>query len=164
MAKGHTHFGNDNSSQVRSFTNDSRGFAEWCALHDQMYPDEEKEFFEEMPFYDLLQQIPCHADFFRYAQWHNHAFDIVSEMAIPSMILYYEDFLSNSFDETKAKMLQFIELEEEEGMNKRRKIIPIRSGKNYSSYYTKEQRDDIWRFLRIVCNDKTYFHIHSRYE
>ena len=161
IAKGQINEFFTSSFQISSFANDFEGFTNWCEAQDSMYPEEEKASFEGTTFYDLLQQIPCHAEFFRYAKWHNHAFEIISEMSIPSMILYYEDFASD-FNKTKERLFQFIEVEEE-NVTKRRNSIIFDAGKNYSTYYTEEQEQAIWNLLETVCDKSTYLKIHSRY-
>lgn len=54
--------------------------------------------------------VPCHAEFYRYVEWHNNAF-IVTPDNIPSMIFYYEDY-STRFDDLTEDLLEFIELEQ----------------------------------------------------
>lgn len=161
IAKGKMNDFFSKSFQISSFTNDSQGFTNWCEAQDSMYPEEEKASFEGTNFYKLFQNIPCHADFFRYAKWHNHASEVISEMSIPSMILYYEDFAS-SFNKTKERLFQFIEVQEE-NVIKKRNAITFDAGKNYSTYYTEEQQEAIWQLLETVCDRSTYLKIHSRY-
>ena len=50
------------------------------------------------------QDVPCHSDFIRYTQWHNHALDMVGQLGIPFHILFYENY-AFAYDTTVAELL-----------------------------------------------------------
>ncbi len=164
LARGRIHLEVDlNSSEIKTFSNDAEGFRNWCKVQDNLFPEEEQEMFEQLPFYKLLKQVPCHADFYRYAQWHNLAFTITSNMSIPSMVLYYEDFATD-FNQTKDKVFQFIGAEETRSVGRKKHTSFESSGKNYSTYYTPSQKNMIWQLLHFLSTNSTYVSIYSRYK
>ncbi len=140
-----------NSTASRHYTNDVDGFLRWCQERDEKYLPEEKELFGTEAF-DLLKKIPCHADFYRLAMWHNHAFDVIEEMKVPSLILHYEDYASN-FEQTKDQLFRFLHIEEASGGKRRIKFV---GGKSYSSYYSLSQRETIFQALELLCNKKSF--------
>ena len=137
------------------FTNDSKGFLRWCKLQDDAYIKKNEESYGK-DLYMTLALIPCHAEFYKYVQWHNAAFEVISEMEIPSLILHYEDFAMD-FNRTKDKVLNFIEAEEAV-MNKQKNVLFV-IGKNYSSYYTDKQQSAILNALKVLCNEQALHQI-----
>lgn len=126
-----------------NFTDDADGFQNWCYEWDQTFNKEEEEQIDEI-FLQDLPEIPCHADFYRYVQWHNLAFDIIEEMSLPLHILYFEDF-EEDFNRTKDEILQFMEAKEVSIESKRRPMfIP---GKKYEHFYTPKQIKAIRKFV-----------------
>ncbi|KAL7470287.1 hypothetical protein ACHAXS_010517, partial [Conticribra weissflogii] len=97
-----------------------------------------------------MEGIPCHADFFRYVQWHNLAFRMISEMKIPELVLRYENYESN-FNFTLHSILQFLgfDMNGDDGSGGNSSIGGARhlrerakefvGGKSYANYFTVEE-------------------------
>ncbi len=59
---------------------------------------------------DAFAGVPCRAEFFRYIQWHNHAFTVTQlELDVPSMVLHYEDYSTRYADVTQ-ELMDFLDL------------------------------------------------------
>ncbi len=132
------------------FTNDSKGFARWCKRHDEAHTMEEMRHFGE-EIYKVLDKVPCRADFYRYIQWHNYAFEVISDMNIPSLIIHYEDF-AKDFNRTKDNLFMFIEAEEI-FMEKKKKLSFV-MGEKYFRYYDKTQQLSVVEALKKLCNEQ----------
>lgn len=141
-----------------NFSNDKKGFRRWCEQQDSIFEEEERVVLEDvLPF---LSNIPCHADFYRYIQWHNNAFDVIEKMSIPYMILHYEDF-ALLFNSTKDQILKFLEAKETRQFKQNSSAFI--KGKRYASYYSTDERKAIHDALTKLGNRETQKHIVSFY-
>mmetsp|Transcript_7241 Transcript_7241/g.9201 ORF Transcript_7241/g.9201 Transcript_7241/m.9201 type:complete len:368 (+) Transcript_7241:253-1356(+) len=134
------------------YSNDKKGFRKWCKERDEAYVDELKEIVG-MHVYDLLKPIPCHADFYRYVQWHNLAFEVISNMEIPSIVLHYENYDSD-FQDTKNQIIRFLETKEVQVEEKKKNNVSFISGKRYTSYFSEGERNDIFYLLKQLGSAK----------
>jgi hypothetical protein len=138
---------NGNGTFVNTYPNNKEGFRQWCKVRNGLYTKQQKDLYGEK-LHDLLSNVPCHADFYRYTQWHNYAFDVVEQMGIPSLIIHYEDY-SKEFNRTKDQLLDFIEVKEN-----KEKDISFVAGKEYSSYLTSEEREAVMLAIKELSNDR----------
>jgi hypothetical protein len=128
--------------------NNRTGFQLWCREMDA------KSQLTTMRWIDdklktLLLKVPCHAEFFRYTQWHNLAFQVTHDKKIPTLVLHYREYEEN-FDVTVNKLLDFLEA------NHVGQIEPFQKGKVYYSFYSKEQRRNVKRLLRELSSGDTW--------
>ena len=103
--------------------------------------------------FEDVKDIPCHADFFRYIQWHNLAFATTDELGIPTHVIHYENY-TNNFNETKDLLLNFLDQEQVH------EPPLFETGKTYREYFTDGEVEAIsvmfkklastkaWRYLR----------------
>ena len=140
-------------SWILSHPKNATGFQEWCKDSDKEYFEDERElYYANIP---NLDDIPCHAEFFRYTQWHNRAFQVIKKMDIPSLILHYEDYDEN-FDETISKVASFLEL----------KIVGDPSEyyrNNYGDYYNDKQRQFAIHMINLLSTKQTWDSLKNRY-
>ena len=111
------------------------GFREFCNMNGQRWKEAEIAAAAwDNGVLDIMKDIPCYSDFYRYANWHNLAFAVTKDLDLPEYVLHYEDF-ETRFEETKAELLDFLQLEVNGD------AFPFIPGKEYSNYFTvKEQR------------------------
>jgi hypothetical protein len=70
----------DNSAVAENVNKDplllpmnATGFATFCRVLDERYAKEEQDVFYSNPkLLQLLQAVPCRAEFYKYVQWHNY--------------------------------------------------------------------------------------------
>lgn len=128
--------------------NSPEGFQAWCKSQDTKYRSQDKEV-----FYDSknLEGTICHAEFFKYTQWHNLVHESMGLLnhTIPVMLVYYEDY-SADFNGTVSKILDFLDLESVG------KITDFHPRTDYDSYFTKEQRSNVRNLVREFANDETW--------
>lgn len=67
---------------------------------------------------------------------------------LPTLVIHYKDY-ENSFEETKEKIFDFLELDQV-GIN-----AHFKKGKSYRDYYTDEQIHDISTFIRKFSQPAT---------
>jgi hypothetical protein len=96
-----------------------------------------------------MKEVSCFNEFYRYVQWHNLAFSVSHEMAIPTMLLHYHEYDDN-FEDTRDRILEFLELTRVgEG-------IEFQSGKVYRHYYSQKQKSAIYTFLEEFASADTW--------
>ena len=125
------------------------GFRTFCNDQSELHAQEE----EASKFYhdviDGIRDIPCHADFFRYIQWHNLAFVTVWDLRIPTLIVHYENYTEN-FDETKDVLIEFLD---QRVVNEPPAFV---TGKTYRDYFTSGEVKAIAGMFEKLAMDKTW--------
>jgi aspartate/tyrosine/aromatic aminotransferase len=58
----------------------------------------------------LFRELPCHADWYRYVQWHNYAHLLTEQLHLPTLDLFYEDY-THAYDATVQDLWIFLDLE-----------------------------------------------------
>ena len=99
--------------------------------------------------FDTVKDVPCHADFYRYIQWHNLAFITTWNLDIPSLVIHYENYTHN-FQKTQDMILEFLQ---QDGLYKAPTFI---DGKTYRDYYSQEEIDAVYFLFTKVALEKTW--------
>ncbi|CAB9499905.1 expressed unknown protein [Seminavis robusta] len=140
----------------KGYTNGStksrEGFRAFCQQMDTTWKESERNsIVYEDSILAKMESVPCHSDFFRYVEWHNLAFVTTQDLGIETMILHYEDYGASTFETTKNKLLEFLELEE------RGVSSPFKDGKVYSKeYFTKKEREVVKEVLQQLALKTTW--------
>lgn len=100
---------------------------------------------------ELMKDVPCRGEFFRYVEWHNLAFVTIRDMNLPSMVLYY-DWFQSKFNETADKLLEFMETERSGEVHE---LLP---GKFYRNYFTLEERLAVGKLFSQLATRETWNH------
>ena len=131
------------------FPSNSTGFRAYCKYEDGLFLREERATWGGT-LVNMAKDVPCHADFFRYIMWHNHAFEMnrVHYEDIPTFILHYDDY-RDRFHERVSELLEFLEMPW---------VQPSVEfyWSNYSEYYTDEERRAIVRFVKQIASKDTW--------
>mmetsp|Transcript_15856 Transcript_15856/g.33163 ORF Transcript_15856/g.33163 Transcript_15856/m.33163 type:complete len:407 (-) Transcript_15856:288-1508(-) len=139
------------NKSVEKYSKSREGFRAFCSDLAETYRSDE----EESRFYadvlDDAKEVPCHADFFRYVQWHNLAFATTWDLGIPAMILHYENYTTN-FMETKHLLLEFLDQEDN---NPPPEFI---MGKTYRDYFTEDEVHAVNRMFSKLALETTWNH------
>ena len=133
------------------YSNDVFGFRKWCADEDKLYWKEEQRMdWEKWGYSDDIRRyfegVGCHAEFFRYVQWHNMALRVVQKLDIPVIYIYYEDYHTNLKGVTD-QMLDFL------NMTRVGDLPSFDSNKDYSDYFTLEERASASELMRQLVSD-----------
>lgn len=83
----------DDPDRLNTYTDDRDGFRRFCHDVDLKYSqDEDSNKFVEDDLLKIVKDVPCHADFFRYIQWHNNAAITARDMRRQRLIIFYESW------------------------------------------------------------------------
>ena len=130
-----------------------KGFQKWCGMLDDKFTKIEDEVFgDDDKTLRLMRSSICHAEVYKYVQWHNYAFATTAALDVPTIVVYYEDFQSK-FRETNKKILDFVELPS---------IVPSYSFPvyhNYTRFFSEQDRADIRALAKRIATKETWQHI-----
>ena len=136
---------------VERHPSDATGFQRWCYELDEMFKKEEDQTFE----HDMIRQLrlsPCHAEVFKYIQWHNLAFQLTQKHGIDTLIVYYEDYAAN-FNQTVQSILDFLELPTAQHPEQ------FEPGHEYNQFYTSLDKRRIRLLVEQIASETTWSHI-----
>ena len=153
VARFHLDWGKNKNDEefIERYPSDPQGFRAWCKDMDDNYIDSERTSrFIDSDLIELLEQIPCHGDFFRYVQWHNLAVSTTAKMALPTYVLHYDEYSTN-FNATMSDLMTFLELE----------VVAeppeFVAGKTYrDDYYKTEEKAAALELIRRMANPETW--------
>ena len=154
VSRFHLHYKNlvkkNRTDQVAAYPRTREGFRRFCNAEGKRYYGEEKQskFYKDV--FDAVKDVPCHADFYRYIQWHNLAFRTTWDLNIPSMIVHYENYTDN-FNKTKDDLLHFLQQDEK---NDPPTFV---TGKTYREYYLQEEIDAVSVLFSKHALKKTWY-------
>ena len=157
-----------NSSLEELFPYNSTGFHNWCHYLDSTYGYEDEQLLPSTlyeQFYRNLE-IPCHAEFFKWTQWHNYVVQSAAllglpedrtqqpdsdEPTIPVHVVWYEDYATN-FNRTFEGIMEFLQLPiAAEG-----EIRSFRSLPSYADHYSSAQAKAVQSLIQHVARPKTW--------
>jgi hypothetical protein len=134
------------------YTYDAKGFANLCA-DASLSNAEHKDTRIDPQVLELIEDIPCHLDLFRYVQWHNLAFVATDDsLQVPTLVINYEDY-SSDFEGTLRSMLDFLELPNSGNYE------PFVRGKSYRDYFTDDQIDRMRQATMMLSLPITWHHL-----
>jgi hypothetical protein len=95
-----------------------------------------------------FRETPCHAELFRYSQWHNRALELIRRQNLSSIRLYYEDYAN---DDKVFDLLEYLQLAALESSP-----LPFDSQKNYQDLFTRKHRKRMVQFLQKLATNETW--------
>lgn len=142
---------NINSTWTNRYPDDSEGFRRWCT---HLNANLTKTMSSSIPWVDsslkeAMKDVPCVTEIYRYIQWHNLAFTTISDLQVPSFVLYYEDY-SSRFEEVTEELTNFLSLEQ---VGQSPKFI---DNKKYGDYYTSTDKQAIAKFIKEFATKPTW--------
>jgi hypothetical protein len=94
--------------------------------------------------------IPCHGEFFRYAQWHDLAMKLIDQKKLPVLVVHYETYETN-YNRTVKQIMKFLEQEWVHSP------IPFQTGKTYRDvYFTADQQDSVKAMIKEIVEPATW--------
>lgn len=141
-----------NKKWLHDYPDNKLGFHKWCkSIDDSQQLARTRWIDRELG--EAFLGVPCHAEFYRYVEWHNYADGVKMDLGIPTMVFYYEDY-STRFDDVTEELLNFLELEHQESS------APVFIvNKKYDDYYSKEQTQAITALVKELSNKRTWKHL-----
>jgi hypothetical protein len=138
------------TDQVAAYPRTREGFRRFCNDEGKHYNNEEKHSKFYADVFETVKDVPCHADFYRYIQWHNLAFTTTWDLNIPSMIVHYENYTDN-FNKTKDALLEFLG---QDGIYNAPAFV---TGKTYREYYLQEEITALHVMFSKLALEKTWY-------
>eukprot|EP00586_Coscinodiscus_wailesii_P012715 CAMPEP_0172520628 /NCGR_PEP_ID=MMETSP1066-20121228/292115_1 /TAXON_ID=671091 /ORGANISM="Coscinodiscus wailesii, Strain CCMP2513" /LENGTH=774 /DNA_ID=CAMNT_0013303421 /DNA_START=49 /DNA_END=2373 /DNA_ORIENTATION=- len=132
------------------------GYRQWCYELDSKFSAVEA--FPSRAIADLTEDIPCFGILFQMVQWHNNAVRLSKELGIPSLNVYYEDYLFD-MEGNLNKMTNFLQLPRSENVDAMAFIEdPDQYTKmNYNNiYFTLKERNAVARFIAATADPDVY--------
>ena len=153
VSRFHLHYKNlvknNKTDYIAAYPRTREGFQRFCSDMGKRYYSEEVQSKIYMNVFDTVKNVPCHADFYRYIQWHNLAFITTWDLNIPSMIVHYENYTDN-FNKTKDTLLAFLG---QDGVYDAPKFV---TGKTYRDYYTVDEVNAVSVMFSKLALEKTW--------
>lgn len=136
--------------QLAQYNNSKEGLHAWCDYINTKFAKETfKSDLISPAVKELMKDVPCHADFFRYAQWHNLAIEMTDRMNLPMHYLHYEDY-NRDYNKTVADLFSFLDLEAVS------EPIGFIAGKTYRDYFEKEEQIATSRLVKAVASPECW--------
>jgi len=145
----------------KKYSSDKHGFLKYCLTIDYLYTESETKYmhFGNNKILSDLWQVPCHADFLRYVEWHNLAFWVTRDLELDELIVHYEDYNQDtSFNATVDALLEFLHLP------RRAEPTPFAQQHSYDDYFTAEERRIVRAALQFAASRETWRHIRHYFE
>lgn len=143
---------------MENYPDDPKGFQNWCAMLDAKFTgDEQKSDAISDDMIQMFEAVPCHGDFYRYAQWHNLALKVMRKMKLPTLVMHYENYGKN-YESTVEELFSFLQLP------RNGELPEFFSGKNYKeTFFTAAQRNATMSLVRSLSSSETW-ELLKRYE
>lgn len=148
--KSRPFFENLTNDQKHALLSSRDGFESWCEYTDKKFEEEEKHttlLSDEIK--NIFKDLPCHADWYRYIQWHNYAISIMDELSVPTHTLYYEEY-DTKYKKTVDTLFDFLHLQR---INEPIEFVPRKS---YDTYFTHEDSRAAIRLVRTLATPKSW--------
>mmetsp|Transcript_5303 Transcript_5303/g.7280 ORF Transcript_5303/g.7280 Transcript_5303/m.7280 type:complete len:399 (-) Transcript_5303:125-1321(-) len=146
----HAHTKKGDNNWLKKYPSTPEGFQNWCTFMNNSNKNEENDSrFIDDDLRNAQKGVPCFAEFFEYAQWHQLALDTTRDLKIPTLVMHYENF-ETDHNRTIKKIFDFLELEPE---GEEKEFI---AGKSYDEYFTKTQRAKAMNLIKEFVNPDTW--------
>ena len=141
----------DDNDIYNNFTNTVTGIEEWCQYLDEKYATEDAlARHPEQPeqlLYEQYLDVPCHAEWYRYIQWHNLAYETTQHrLRLPVHYLYFDNY-TNHYVETVDQVLDFLQ-----APARNPTPYPFVAGKTYSQMFTAEHAAAATNMVRELAS------------
>jgi len=128
---------------------DRESFRSTCLESNIHHNEQTLATFLSQQQFDIIANVPCRTDFFKYVMWHNKAFEAVEALDIESLPIHYSWYESD-LGGTLSKVLTFLET------SQRHEPAPFTPGKVYHDYFTPEERDNVKTLFQEVSSTATW--------
>jgi hypothetical protein len=130
---------------LSNFSDTAEGLENWCQYLDRKYVEQESH-------YEVLHKyrdVPCHAEWFRYIQWHNLVDMVLRDLDIPVHYLWYHNYTSE-FNQTVDNLLDFLSLERHDN------VYPWKAGHSYRPYFTQKMTNGAISMMKDLASANTW--------
>jgi len=150
---------------------DATGFGRWCQDLDHKYSESDPRVFD-VETLRLLKAVPlCHAEFYKWTQWHNRVIEMMPYLGQHSqnddpnqataarlLTIHYEDYANDQLNATAERIFDFLE------QSPVSELRPFRPLPLYEDHYMASDRRAIQELVRHVATDETWKQIQHYFE
>jgi hypothetical protein len=132
------------------------GYRQWCYDLDSKFSAVEA--FPSRAIADMTEDIPCFGILFQMVQWHNNAVRLSKALGIPSITVFYEDYLFD-MEGNLNKITNFLQLPRSENVDAMALIEdPDQYTKmNYNNiYFTRKERNAVAEFIAATADPEVF--------
>ena len=152
-----------NAQKLERYPNNATGFQQFCADMNAQYgpsgSGSSKSSLLPSDVVQLMTGIPCHAEFYKWTQWHNHVFSMLqpnqqsTAPKKPTLLLHYEDY-ERDWNATTDKLFDFLHLQKI-GAHKE-----FSARHDYGPYFTPQQRTMARKLVQRLASSATWEQTH----
>eukprot|EP00586_Coscinodiscus_wailesii_P012460 CAMPEP_0172508102 /NCGR_PEP_ID=MMETSP1066-20121228/209202_1 /TAXON_ID=671091 /ORGANISM="Coscinodiscus wailesii, Strain CCMP2513" /LENGTH=560 /DNA_ID=CAMNT_0013285931 /DNA_START=466 /DNA_END=2148 /DNA_ORIENTATION=+ len=124
-------------------------FGGWCRETAERHKEADKYFFDEQ-MRGMLEGTPCHAEFFKWVQWYNNAFEMAKELKMDLHVMHHDDYKS-AFKETVAGLVDFLGRRGEVNTNANINFATL----DPNLFYTDTEKSRIGQFIEYMALERT---------
>jgi len=140
----------NDTKKLKMYPSSRVGFRKFCQKLNRVYErEEESSRLIDSHVFELMRNIPCRDDFFRFVQWHNLAFVTTRSLQIPTLVVHYENY-DTRYNETAKEMFEFLHLEP------KGELIDFIKGKEYVEYFTLAERAKVKKAMKMLALSSTW--------
>lgn len=169
--------GGDVVTKATELLYDREAFRSYCfEQNEQNVNDNDTlQHFVSDHVFEMMQDVPCRVEFFKYVMWHNLAFDVTSNTSdsndsdslpsdVETLVVHYDDYSSEKFESTVSRVVGFLGMKVDEAASSSSLAASssFASGKAYSHYFTNEEMKAVESAFVLLSNDRTRTEL-SRY-
>ncbi|GKY99789.1 hypothetical protein MPSEU_000932700 [Mayamaea pseudoterrestris] len=133
------------SSLLNTFNDTEAGILSWCSYMDAEFAKASNSSYFSAETLQLMPQVPCHSDLFRYIQWHNLAIQLVDKLQLPHLMVHYEDYATD-YNTTMNSLLKFLDVEPVQAP------LDFVLGKSYVHLYSKQHARSMALLARSMAS------------
>jgi hypothetical protein len=140
----------------RSEETDREEFRDWCKKMDsdvELMASIADSFLITSKIKEVMKDVPCHSEFFKYVAWHNHVVDMIWNKNYKSLTIYYEDYAKE--ERTQAEELATFAEESLVSADSIPSIMLLITVRMYKSYLTDAEIQSVEIFVRTMAYPNT---------
>ena len=153
------------SEQLEKFDTSRDGYLRWCQHVDTAHAEN----YRNTPLIganvkEAFVGLPCFSEWFRFTQWHNHAFALTQQLALPTHVVHYEDY-QNDHQATTRRLLDFLQAfparNTSSGVDVRFRAPLHFDGvnKTYQDFYTRDEMVRAKDLVYVLASNVTWSHL-----
>ena len=134
-----------------NFSANEAGFRQWCIIADSLSDGNVTSNLQDRYNVsdEIIYNLPCLADWWRYVEWHNNALFMLATNDYPALTIYYEDY-SRDYQATIDSLFDFMESDQV------MPPLPFIANKTYHSYFSDETKLLAAQFVKQVATPRCW--------
>ena len=144
---------------TEQYTDNKDGFQEWCKTMDSdaaLATLEYNSLLISTEVKEMMKDVPCHSEFYKYAAWHNHVVELGWNENYDSLVVYFEDYNTPDGErEQAARLANFTNVNLVDAASVPTILTRLKVRMYDQTYYTEDERESIEKFVRTLAFPRT---------